>query len=92
MDRGVLVSNRRLTGLSVGVIARLVAEIGPVWQQRQTDRLADRPRRRAVGAGACYRLVFTDRLLATLVHLRHGVTHDVLASWFGVHPRSPHGR
>ncbi len=24
-----------------------------------------------------------DRLLATLVHLRHGVTHDLLAHWFG---------
>ncbi|MFF5369505.1 transposase family protein [Streptomyces sp. NPDC013187] len=23
------------------------------------------------------------RLLSTLVHLRHGVTHDVLACWFG---------
>ena len=30
------------------------------------------------------RLVFLDRLLAALVHLRHGVTHDVLARWFGV--------
>jgi hypothetical protein len=29
-------------------------------------------------------LVFVDRLLATLVPLRHGVTHDVLACWFGV--------
>jgi len=28
--------------------------------------------------------VFIDRLLATLVHLRHGVTHDVLGCWFGV--------
>jgi hypothetical protein len=28
--------------------------------------------------------VFIDRLLATLVHLRHGVTHDLLACWFGV--------
>jgi hypothetical protein len=28
--------------------------------------------------------VFIDRLLATLVHLRHGVTHDVLACWFRV--------
>src|SRR5215211_5872701 len=35
-------------------------------------------------AGARHRLVFIDRLLATLVHLRHGVTHDVLACWFGV--------
>ncbi|MFJ8546850.1 transposase family protein [Streptomyces sp. NPDC093586] len=38
----------------------------------------------AVGAGAKHRLVFVDRLLATLVHLRHAVTHDVLACWFGV--------
>jgi DDE superfamily endonuclease len=28
--------------------------------------------------------MFIDRLLATLVHLRHAVTHDVLACWFGV--------
>ncbi|MFE0420566.1 helix-turn-helix domain-containing protein [Streptomyces tendae] len=28
--------------------------------------------------------MFVDRLLATLVHLRHGATHDVLACWFGV--------
>ncbi|MDT0570257.1 transposase family protein [Streptomyces sp. DSM 3412] len=28
--------------------------------------------------------MFVDRLLATLVHLRHATTHDVLACWFGV--------
>ena len=28
------------------------------------------------------RLVFVDRLLATLVYLRHSTTHDVLARWF----------
>ncbi|MEW1685871.1 transposase family protein [Streptomyces sp. NPDC093594] len=37
-----------------------------------------------MGAGAKHRQAFVDRLLATLVHLRHGVTHDVLACWFGV--------
>lgn len=37
-----------------------------------------------MGAGGKYKLVFVDRLLATLVHLRHGVTHDVSACWFGV--------
>ncbi|WP_432906316.1 helix-turn-helix domain-containing protein [Micromonospora matsumotoense] len=26
-----------------------------------------------------------DRLLATLVHLRHGLTHDGIATWIGVH-------
>ena len=39
--------------------------------------------RRAL-AGARHRLVFLDRLLATLVHLCHGVALDVLACWFGV--------
>jgi hypothetical protein len=73
-----------VTGLSREVLGELVAELGPRWQARQDARLADRPRKRAVGAGARYRLVFLDRLLATLVHLRHGVTHDVLACWFGV--------
>ncbi|MEX5721064.1 transposase family protein [Geodermatophilus maliterrae] len=34
--------------------------------------------------------MFIDRLLATLVHLRHGVTHDVLACWLeSLAPRSP---
>ncbi|WP_411093421.1 transposase family protein [Streptomyces sp. 049-1] len=47
-------------------------------------QLTSRPGKRAVGAGAKHRLVFVDRLLAALVHLRHGVTHDVLACWFGV--------
>ena len=37
-----------------------------------------------MGAGAKHRLVFVDRLLATLVHLRHATTHDVPACWFGV--------
>jgi hypothetical protein len=32
-----------------------------------------------VGVGAKHRLVFVDRLLATLVHLHHGNTHEVPA-------------
>lgn len=66
------------------MIADLVAELGPVWQARRDAELLDRPCRRAVGAGVKYRLVFVDRLLATLVHLRYGVTHNVLACWFRV--------
>ncbi|PRY37904.1 transposase [Umezawaea tangerina] len=61
-----------------------MAEIGPLWQAQQEARLVSRPRSRAPGAGAKYRLVFVDRLLATVVHLRHGTKHDVLAAWFGV--------
>ncbi|MGW7241569.1 transposase family protein [Streptomyces sp. NPDC054804] len=37
-----------------------------------------------MGVGAKHKLVFVDRLLAALVHLRHGATHDVPACWFGV--------
>lgn len=82
--RGLITSERRVTGLSAAVIADLVAELGPAWQAPRDAALLDRPRRRAVGAGAKYKLVFVDRLLATLVHLRHGVTHDVMACWFQV--------
>ncbi|CAM5669438.1 hypothetical protein STANM337S_07056 [Streptomyces tanashiensis] len=84
VTRAGIISDRRVTGLSVGVIAELVAEVGPLWHERHQARLASRPQKRAVGAGAKHQLVFVDRLLATLVHLHHGVTHDVLACWFGV--------
>ncbi|MFE2140504.1 transposase family protein [Streptomyces sp. NPDC059456] len=55
-----------------------------LWHGQHQAGLESRPRQRAVGAGAKHRLVFVDRLLATLVHLRHGATHDVLACWFDV--------
>ncbi|MYQ92737.1 transposase [Streptomyces sp. SID4946] len=83
-SRAAIIGDRRITGLSADVIAELVAEVGPLWHERHEAKLASRPRKRAVGAGAKHRLVFVDRLLATLVHLRHAVTHDVLACWFGV--------
>ncbi|MEU2892211.1 transposase family protein [Streptomyces albidoflavus] len=82
--RAAIIRNQRITGLAPDVIAELVAEIGPLWHERHQAVLTSRPRRRAVGAGAKYKLVFVDRLLATLVHLRHATTHDVLACWFGV--------
>ncbi|UUU44236.1 helix-turn-helix domain-containing protein [Streptomyces sp. NBC_00162] len=66
------------------MIAELVAEVGPLWHERHQAGLESSPRKRAVGAGAKHRLVFIDRFLATLIHLRHGATHDVLACWFGV--------
>lgn len=78
-----IISDRRITGLSAEVIAELIAEVGPLGHERHQAGLESRPRNRAVGARAKHRLVFIDRLLATLVHLRHGATHDVLASWSG---------
>ncbi|WP_243707631.1 transposase family protein [Micromonospora sp. KC606] len=66
-------------------IEGLVAELPPRWQARHRDRLAARARRRGIGAGAKHQFAFRDRLGATLVHPRHGLTHDVVAAWFGVH-------
>jgi hypothetical protein len=85
-SRAAIISDRRITGLSADVLAELIAEVGPLWHERHQAKLAARPRKRkrAVGAGAKHQLVFVDRLLATLVHLRHATTHDVLACWFGV--------
>ncbi|MBM9624534.1 helix-turn-helix domain-containing protein [Streptomyces zhihengii] len=37
-----------------------------------------------MGAGARHKPVVVDQLLATLVSIWHVVTHDALASWFGV--------
>jgi hypothetical protein len=82
--RAVVLRSQQITGLISEVIAELVAEVGPLWHGWHHATLASRPRQRAVGAGAKHKLVFVDRLLATLVHLRHDVTHDVLACWFDV--------
>ncbi len=64
LARAAAVADRRVTGLSPQVLAELVVELGRRWQSRRDARLADRPRRRAVGAGARHRRVFIDRLLA----------------------------
>ncbi|MFK0284220.1 transposase family protein [Streptomyces sp. NPDC090499] len=64
--------------------AELVAEVRPLWHEQHQVRPSTRPRRRALGARAKHRFDFVDRLLATLVGLRHGTTRDVLACWFGV--------
>ena len=78
-----IISDRRITGLSAGAIAELMTELGPLWHERHQARLASRPRKPAIGAGTKHRLLLVDGLLATLVHLRHGPPHDVLACGFG---------
>ncbi|MYQ68901.1 IS5/IS1182 family transposase, partial [Streptomyces sp. SID4950] len=57
------------------------------WQARvEGRRHATRggARKRAAGAGASHQLVFVDRLVATLIHLRHDLPHSVLGLLFGV--------
>ncbi|WP_442805781.1 helix-turn-helix domain-containing protein [Streptomyces sp. NBC_01341] len=58
-----------------------------LWLARCESELRERrgaERQREAGAGPKHHLVFTDRLLVTLVHLRTGLPHAALAELFGI--------
>ncbi|MBM9506640.1 helix-turn-helix domain-containing protein [Actinacidiphila acididurans] len=68
-------------GVSEWLLGELVAELAARRGARCESERHDRrqgSRRREAGAGPKYELVFTDRLLATLVHLRTGLTYEAL--------------
>jgi hypothetical protein len=80
-------SHPALSGVSRAHFGELFAELAGQWEAaRQSALRAARggPRRRAQGAGRKPKLVFFDRLLVTLVHLRHQLPHAVLAEFFAV--------
>jgi DDE superfamily endonuclease len=80
-------SHPALSGISREHLGELVAELAPKWAAQQESALTERrrgERRRAVGAGPKHRLVFTDRVLVTLVKLRHDLPDAALAELFGV--------
>ncbi|MEU4930722.1 transposase family protein [Streptomyces yokosukanensis] len=65
----------------------MLEELAPRWQAARESALYERcggDRRRAAGAGPKQRLVFVDRLLVTLVHLRLGIPHAALAELYAV--------
>ena len=65
-------SHYAFSGLSREHLGELVIELAPQWEARCESG------RRQAGAGPKYELVFTDRLLVTLAHLRTGLTHEAL--------------
>jgi hypothetical protein len=80
-------SHRICTGIPRRRLARLIEELAPGWLARQESRLRERrgrDRLRAAGAGPGYELVFTDRVIATLVILRFQLPHAALAVFYGV--------
>ncbi|MFC9706328.1 transposase family protein [Streptomyces sp. NPDC056943] len=74
----------------------MLEQLAPQWEAAREPALHERRggdrrrgpaagcRRRAAGAGPKPRLVLTDRLLATLVHLRLGLSHAAPAELYGV--------
>lgn len=86
VNRHVL-AHQLFTGISRQHLACLVAELAGPWQavvQGRRHEARGGVRKREAGAGARPRLVFVDRPVATLIHLRHDLPHSVLALLFGV--------
>jgi hypothetical protein len=68
-------------------LSALIAEMAAPWAASEEDRLLERrghERERAAGAGPDHDLPFTDRVIATLVHLRMQLPHKALAVIYGV--------
>jgi hypothetical protein len=86
VDRDIL-AHQLFTGVSRQHLACLVEELADPWQAMVEGRRHDArggARKREAGAGARHRLVFVDRLVVTLIHLRHDLPHSVLALLSGV--------
>ncbi len=81
---------RWLCGVSPEQFAELVVRVGPRWEAQRLERLSGRPRRRAVGAGRRYELVFAARLFVTLLHLRHNVAFRALGALVGMSKDTAH--
>ncbi|MEU5507611.1 transposase family protein [Streptomyces fungicidicus] len=86
VDRSVL-THPLLTGVSRAHLSSLIAELARPWVAEVEGRRHQArggARKRALGAGARHQLVFVDRLVATLIHLRHDLPHAVLALLYEV--------
>ncbi|MEU4089564.1 transposase family protein [Streptomyces aureus] len=85
-DRSVL-THPLFTGVSTAHLSSLVGELARPWVvglEGRRFQARGGARKRAPGAGARHQLVFVDRLVATLIHLRHDLPHAVLGVLFGV--------
>jgi hypothetical protein len=80
-------SHRICTGIPRRRLGKLVAELAGPWVAGQESQLRERrghDRQRAAGAGPDHELVFTDRVVATLVILRFQLPHAALALFYEV--------
>lgn len=80
-------SHRICTGIPRRRLGKLIAELAGPWVAGEASRLRERrghERLRAEGGGPDHQLVFTDRVIATLVVLRFQLPHAALAVFYGV--------
>lgn len=74
-------------GLDRAHLGVLIEELADPWLRRCESGLRERrggERKRAAGAGPDHKLVFSDRVLVTLVHLRLQLPHAALAELYSV--------
>lgn len=82
-----VLAHRLFTGISRCHQSCPAQELAQSWQATVEGRRRDvrgGARKRAAGAGARHQLVFVDRLVAALVHLRHDLPHSVRGPLFGI--------
>jgi hypothetical protein len=75
---------QKCTGLSVSLFDQLVDEALPLYLEAEAQRLNQRQRQRAIGAGHPFELNVRDHLLLTVIWLRLYPIHEVLAYLFGI--------
>jgi hypothetical protein len=80
-------SKRIFTGLQPRRLGRLVEDLAGPWVAAEEARLRERrghDGERAPGAGPDHDLPFTDRVIVTLVYLRHQLPHAAIAALYEV--------
>jgi hypothetical protein len=80
-------SRPAFTGVSRQHLGDLIEESAKPWcalREAELHERRGRERLRAAGAGPKQELVFTDRVVLTLVHLRTSLPHAALAELYGV--------
>jgi hypothetical protein len=80
-------SHPAFTGLSRQHLGSLIEELAGPWCAVREAALYERRghgRARAAGAGPKHELVFTDRVVLTLVYLRTNLPHAALAELYGI--------
>jgi len=73
-----------LTGLHLGEFDELIADVLPLYQAAEIQRLSRPDRQRAIGGGHPFELEERDHILLTVVWLRVYPSHVVLGYLFGV--------
>jgi hypothetical protein len=69
---------QRLTGVTPEEFDTILELSTPHWQRAELERLNQRKRERAIGAGATFKLKLASRVLMTLIYLRQYCTMELI--------------